>query len=44
MLRRLLLSAYVGLRPDTDLARGLGDAGFAGESCELAETYLRRFA
>jgi hypothetical protein len=43
MLRRLLLSAHLGLRPDTDPARELGEAGFAGESCVLAEGYLGRF-
>lgn len=43
MLRRLMLSAYIGLRPDTDLARDLHEARFAAESCELAEPYLSRF-
>lgn len=43
MLRRLLLSAYVGLRPDTDLARGLSETRFAAESCAIAEKYLGRF-
>jgi Ser/Thr protein kinase RdoA (MazF antagonist) len=41
MLRRLMLSAYVGLRDDTDLAAELREAGFSGETCRLAETYLR---
>lgn len=44
MLRRLLLSAYVGLRPDTDLAHELRETGFASESCALAERYLAKFA
>jgi Ser/Thr protein kinase RdoA (MazF antagonist) len=43
MLRRLLLSAYVGLRPDTELAHELSEAGFARESCALAERYLSRY-
>jgi Ser/Thr protein kinase RdoA (MazF antagonist) len=43
MLRRLLVSAYVGLRPDTDLARDLGEARFAAESCSIGEKYLGRF-
>lgn len=43
MLRRLMLSAYIGLRPDTELARELHEARFAAESCELAEPYLTRF-
>jgi Ser/Thr protein kinase RdoA (MazF antagonist) len=43
MLRRLLVSAYVGLRPDTDLATELGDAKFAAESCAIAEKYLGRY-
>jgi Ser/Thr protein kinase RdoA (MazF antagonist) len=40
MLRRLMLSAYVGLRNDTELARELKAAGFSGETCRLAEGYL----
>lgn len=44
MLRRLMLSAYVGLRPDTELARELHEGRFATESCALAERYLSRFA
>jgi Ser/Thr protein kinase RdoA (MazF antagonist) len=43
MLRRLMLSAYIGLRPDTELARELHEARFAAESCELGERYLSRF-
>jgi Ser/Thr protein kinase RdoA (MazF antagonist) len=44
MLRRLLLSSYIGLRPDTDLAHELRQTGFASESCSIAETYLSQFA
>jgi Ser/Thr protein kinase RdoA (MazF antagonist) len=44
MLRRLMLSAYIGLRPDTELAHELRQTGFASESCALAERYLARFA
>jgi Ser/Thr protein kinase RdoA (MazF antagonist) len=44
MLRRLMLSAYVGLRDDTDLARELGETGFSGETCRLAESYLSEVA
>ena len=43
MLRRLTLSSYLGLRPDTELARECREAGFNRESCEIAERYLRRF-
>jgi Ser/Thr protein kinase RdoA (MazF antagonist) len=44
MLRRLMLSAYIGLRPDTELAHELRRTGFAAESCALAERYLAKFA
>lgn len=40
MLRRLMLSAYVGLRSDIELARELIEGGFAAETCALAEPYL----
>ena len=43
MLRRLVLSAYLGLRPDTELARECREAGFNRVSCEIAERYLSRF-
>ena len=43
MLRRLTLSSYLGLRPDTELARECREAGFNRESCEIAERYLSRF-
>jgi Ser/Thr protein kinase RdoA (MazF antagonist) len=44
MLRRLMLSAYVGLRPDTELAHEMAANRFAAETCTLAEGYLARFA
>jgi Ser/Thr protein kinase RdoA (MazF antagonist) len=40
MLRRLMLSAYVGLRPDIELARELSEQRYSAESCRLAEGYL----
>jgi Ser/Thr protein kinase RdoA (MazF antagonist) len=43
MLRRLLITAYVGLRPDTELAAELKAAGYDEETCRLAEAYLSRF-
>jgi len=43
MLRRLLLSAYVGLRADTELAEELRVTHFSRTSCELAERYLSQF-
>jgi Ser/Thr protein kinase RdoA (MazF antagonist) len=43
MLRRLMMSAYVGLRPDTELAHELASNRFAAETCALAEVYLGRF-
>jgi len=43
MFRRLLISAYVGLRPDIGLAHELRDNGYNAETCVLAETYLGRF-
>jgi Ser/Thr protein kinase RdoA (MazF antagonist) len=44
MLRRLMLSAYIGLRDDTELARELRESGFSGETCRLAESYLSEAA
>jgi Ser/Thr protein kinase RdoA (MazF antagonist) len=44
MLRRLMLSAYAGLRPDTELAHELAANRYAAETCALAEAYLGRFA
>ncbi len=43
MLRRLMLSAYAGLRPDTDLAREMHEMRFAAQTCVLAEPYLAEF-
>ncbi len=43
MLRRLMLSAYVGLRPDIELAAELAQNGYSAETCRLAEAYLTRF-
>lgn len=43
MLRRLMLSAYLGLRSESDLARDTLAGGFTAESCELGERYLGRF-
>jgi Ser/Thr protein kinase RdoA (MazF antagonist) len=43
MLRRLMVSAYVGLRSDTELAGELARMGYDKTSCELAERYLSRF-
>jgi Ser/Thr protein kinase RdoA (MazF antagonist) len=43
MLRRLMLSAYAGLRPDTELAHEMAQNRFAAETCTLAEGYLGRF-
>ncbi len=43
MLRRLMLSAYIGLRPDTELAAELLQTRFAAQTCAIAEPYLRRF-
>lgn len=43
MLRRLMLSAYAGLRPDTELAHEMAQNRFAAETCALAERYLGRF-
>jgi hypothetical protein len=43
MLRRLMVSAYVGLRSDTELADKLRRTGYNSASCKLAEKYLSRF-
>ena len=43
MLRRLMLSAYIGLRPDTELAAELRETGYSAATCTIAEPYLRRF-
>ncbi len=43
MLRRLMLSAYAGLRHDTELAGQMRERGYSAETCVLAESYLSRF-
>lgn len=43
MLRRLMLSAYAGLRHDTELAAQMRERGYCAETCALAEPYLSRF-
>jgi Ser/Thr protein kinase RdoA (MazF antagonist) len=43
MLRRLMLTAYAGLRHDTELAAQMKADGYNEESCALAERYLSRF-
>ncbi len=43
LLRRLLLVAWIGSHSDTDLAQSMG-AEFTRVSCDLAESYLSRFA
>ena len=42
MLRRLMLSAYAGLRHDTELAAQMKADGYSAETCALAEPYLSR--
>jgi Ser/Thr protein kinase RdoA (MazF antagonist) len=44
MFRRLIICAYVGLRPDIGMAHELRESGYNAESCALAETYLGRFS
>jgi Ser/Thr protein kinase RdoA (MazF antagonist) len=43
MLRRLMLSAYAGLRADTELAAQMRADGYSAETCAIAEPYLSRF-
>lgn len=43
MLRRLMLSAYAGLRASTELAAQMRQQGYSAQTCELAEPYLSRF-
>ena len=43
MLRRLMLTAYAGLRHDTELAAEMRASGYNAETCTIAELYLRRF-
>jgi Ser/Thr protein kinase RdoA (MazF antagonist) len=44
MLRRLMLTAYAGLRHDTELAAEMRASGYNAETCTIAEPYLSRFA
>jgi Ser/Thr protein kinase RdoA (MazF antagonist) len=44
MLRRLMVSAFVGSRNDTALAEELRADGFDDTTCRLAETYLSEFS
>ena len=43
MLRRLMLSAYAGLRPTRSWRRRCGRAAITRETCAIAEPYLSRF-
>jgi Ser/Thr protein kinase RdoA (MazF antagonist) len=43
MLRRLMLTAYAGLRHDTELAAEMKASGYNAETCAIAEPYLSRF-
>jgi Ser/Thr protein kinase RdoA (MazF antagonist) len=43
MLRRLMLTAYAGLRNDTQLAAEMRASGYNAETCAIAEPYLSRF-
>ena len=43
LLRRLMLTAYAGLRHDTDLAAEMRRCGYNAETCAIAEPYLSRF-
>ena len=43
MLRRLMLTAYAGLRHDTELAADMRASGYNAETCRIAEPYLRRY-
>ena len=43
MLRRLMLTAYAGLRFDTELAAEMRANGYNAETCAIAEPYLSRF-
>jgi Ser/Thr protein kinase RdoA (MazF antagonist) len=44
MLRRLMLTAYAGLRHDSELTAEMRASGYNAESCRLAEVYLSRFS
>jgi Ser/Thr protein kinase RdoA (MazF antagonist) len=43
MMRRLLLVAWIGSHAGTELAQSMG-ADYTSASCDLAETYLTRYA
>jgi Ser/Thr protein kinase RdoA (MazF antagonist) len=43
LYRRLLLVAWMGSHRTVDVARRLG-AGYTAGTCELAESYMSRFA
>jgi Ser/Thr protein kinase RdoA (MazF antagonist) len=43
MLRRLMLTAYAGLRHDTELAAQMRADGYNAQTCAIAEPYLSRF-
>jgi Ser/Thr protein kinase RdoA (MazF antagonist) len=43
MLRRLMLTAYAGLRHDTELAAQMRASGYNAKTCAIAEPYLSRF-
>ena len=43
MLRRLMLTAYAGLRHDTELAAEMRATGYNARTCVIAEPYLSRF-
>jgi Ser/Thr protein kinase RdoA (MazF antagonist) len=43
MLRRLMLTAYAGLRHDTELAAEMRANGYNAETCAIAEPYLSQF-
>lgn len=42
LLRRLLLTAWIGSRADSDTARDLGGAGFTAGTVTLADRFLQR--
>jgi Ser/Thr protein kinase RdoA (MazF antagonist) len=44
MLRRLMISAYGGLRSDTEFAADLRKSGYSAETCVLGEAYLSTHA
>jgi hypothetical protein len=44
MLRRLMLTAYAGLRHDTELAAQRRMSGYNAVTCAIAEPHLSHFA